>query len=118
MNNYNKINNNVKITPPTFVENTTNNFSRGNTKNNTLNTAMKSSYFNKNLLTNFKVLGYLCLTLLLFYGCDDEQLKPKEKEPAENLTFQKMTVPFSYDTINAVQILAKVQGKKRGYTLN
>ena len=56
---------------------------------------MKSNYFTKNLLPNFKTLGLLFLTVLLFSACDkDDPLSPGKK-PAENLTFQKITVPFS-----------------------
>ena len=78
---------------------------------------MKSNYFTKNLLPNFKTLGLLFLTVLLFSACDkDDPLSPGKK-PAENLTFQKFTQPFSDDKIKATDILAKVQGEKGGYTL-
>ena len=78
---------------------------------------MKSNYFTKKLLPNFKTLGLLFLTVLLFSACDkDDPLSP-EKKPAENLTFQKFTQPFSSDKIKATDILAKVQGEKGGYTL-
>ena len=108
MNNYNNITNNVKIAQ--------NNFSSGTTKNNFLkNTAMKSNYFTKKLARNFKTLGLLFFTAL-FYACDDDLL-PAGKKPAEKLTFQKITVPFSGDKIKATHILSKVQGKKGGYTL-
>ena len=78
---------------------------------------MKSNYFNKKLLPNFKTLGLLFLTVLLFSACDDDPSLPPEKKPAENLTFQKITVPFSSDKIKATDILAKIQGEKGGYTL-
>ena len=116
MNNYNNITNNVKITPP-FVENKTNDFSSGTANHLLKHTVMKSNYFTKKLLPNFKTLGLLFLTVLLFSACDkDDPLSP-EKKPAENLTFQKFTQPFSSDKIKATDILAKIQGEKGGYTL-
>ena len=80
---------------------------------------MKSNYFNKKLLPNFKTLGLLFFTVLLFSACDkDDPLPPNTgKKPAETLTFQKFTQPFSSDKIKATDILAKVQGEKGGYTL-
>ena len=82
---------------------------------------MKSNYFTKTLLPNFKTLGLLFLTVLLFSTCGDDPDEPNPipqgKEPAENLSFQKFTVPFSGDKIKTTDILAKVQGKKGGYTL-
>ena len=78
---------------------------------------MKSNYFTKNLLPNFKTLGLLFLTVLLFSACDKDDPLSTGKKPAENLTFQKFTQPFSDDKIKATDILAKVQGEKGGYTL-
>ena len=59
---------------------------------------MKSNYFTKTLLPNFKTLGLLFLTVLLFSTCGDDPDEPNPipqgKEPAENLTFQKFYRTF------------------------
>ena len=81
--------------------------------------AMKSNYFNKNLLPNFKTLGLLFLTVLLFSACDDEPVPPAPgKKPAENLTFQKVYKAFATSgSFTTAEILAGVQGTKYGYTV-
>ena len=78
MKNYTKSVNNVKITPPPppFVENKTNDFSNGTANQLLKHTVMKSNYFTKTLLPNFKTLGLLFLTVLLFSACSDDPLPP------------------------------------------
>ena len=71
-----------------------------------------------NLFRNFKILFALSFAVLCLFSCSKDDRLPKEKSPAEKLTFQKVSKAFtSGGSFTASEILNNLRGSATGYTL-